>query len=291
MAADRGGLIIMNDPGQQVRGHVIGQCRVASAPARGLPLHWLGVLPFAVRAAVPDPADDEHRHRRVPDPATGSFTLENIYQLNTPRSGAYLDLDQDQRRLGAAGLPDRLCHGGGDGAGRAAQGDPRAAADLFGRGLELRRRAAGLRLSSPRSGLGLVTVLAAHAASASICAAWGFNLLSFLGPDADLPVLPDPADDPDHHPGARRAEARMARGGSILGDSGRNTGAWSPCRSCSRRCWARFALLFANAFGAVATAYCADRARRSTSCRSCCSRRSGATFWATRTSAMRWPSA
>ena len=62
-----------------------------------------------------------------------------------------------------------------------------------------------------------------------------------LGADPHLSLLPDPADDPDHHPGARRAEARVARGGGdprgepvpVLADGG----AADPA---GRRCSARW---------------------------------------------------
>jgi putative spermidine/putrescine transport system permease protein len=57
------------------------------------------------------------------------------------------------------GCADRLRHGRGRGHGRrVAQGDPLAAADLFGRRVELRRRAAGLRLHRHLGPAGLITV-------------------------------------------------------------------------------------------------------------------------------------
>ena len=103
--------------------------------------------------------------------------------------------------------------------------------------------------------LGLVTVLLREWFGINLYAL-GFNLLSLLGADAHLSVLPDPADDPDRHPRARRPEAA--------------SGARPPRSSAPRRCqywrmvalpilWptllGTLALLFANAFGAVATAY------------------------------------
>jgi putative spermidine/putrescine transport system permease protein len=118
--------------------------------------------------------------------------------------------------------------------------------------------------------LGPVTVLAARVVRHQHLRD-GLQPSRLLGSDAHLPLLPDPADDPDHHARARRAEARMARGGiEILGASGfpvlAHGGASDPLPSLL----GTFALLFANSFGAVATALrCTGSSL--TSCRSCCS--------------------
>ena len=103
--------------------------------------------------------------------------------------------------------------------------------------------------------IGLVTVLLRDWFGINIYAL-GFNILSFCGPDDHLPVLPDPADGADHHAGARRPEEGMARGRrDPRRHPVRSTGAWSPSRSCGRASSAPSLLLFANAFGAIATAY------------------------------------
>ncbi len=87
---------------------------------------------------------------------------------------------------------------------------PRSAPDLLRRRLELRRRAARLRLHRhPRPGR------RHHRVPARLRhqpARPRLQPPDLLRPDHRLSVLPDPADDPDHHPGARRHEARMARG-------------------------------------------------------------------------------
>ena len=103
--------------------------------------------------------------------------------------------------------------------------------------------------------LGLVTVLLNTVFGFNIYA-HGFNILSLLGPDADLSLLPDPADGADHRAGDRRAEEGMGRGRrdarrhhcAILAHGGAS-------RCCGRASSARVILLFANAFGAIATAY------------------------------------
>ena len=71
-----------------------------------------------------------------------------------------------------------------------------------------------------------------------------------------LHLLPAAADGPDHRAGHRRAAARVARGGREHGrEPRRSTGAWWRCRSCMPSILGAMILLFANAFGAFATAY------------------------------------
>ncbi len=59
--------------------------------------------------------------------------------------------------------------------------------------------------------VGLVTVLLKKYVGINLYST-GFSILSFIGPDGDVSVLPDSADGADRHAGARRSEARMARG-------------------------------------------------------------------------------
>ena len=213
------------------------------APAgKRLALRWLGVVPFAAfLAAVPDPADDEHRRSAHSRRRTASFTLDNIRGLNTPSIvSAYWISIQLSLIIRGARLPHRLCHGGGRHASGVCRAALRAtAADLLGRRLQFRRRAAGLRLprdarsGRPRHGLAAHRIRHQPARrSASTCCR--------SGACRHLSVLPDPADDPDHHAGARRAEARVARGGR---DPRRHRRAvlahGRASRSCCRRCSAR----------------------------------------------------
>jgi putative spermidine/putrescine transport system permease protein len=138
--------------------------------------------------------------------------------------------------------------------------------------------------------LGLVTVLLRDAVRHRPLRA-GLQPPVLLGPDAHLSLLPDPADDPDHHAGAGRAEEGMARGGATLGATG-----WQYWRMVALPVlWpsllGTLSLLFANAFGAIATAYRADRLvaqhRADPAVRADPRRRAAAI----RISATRWPSA
>ncbi len=188
-------------------------------------------LPFAAFVtAVPDPADDEDRHRRLSDTRMERFTLDNIRGLFTPVDhGRLLDLHQDQPGLGHSRLPHRLLAS--------------PAAVVLG-GLPQWIRGPLLTFSGVASNfagvplafaflatlgrVGLVTVILQDTASASICVCCGLQPPVLLGPDAHLPVFPDPADGADHHAGARRAEARMARGRrNPRRHQLRSTGAWS----------------------------------------------------------------
>ena len=104
--------------------------------------------------------------------------------------------------------------------------------------------------------LGLVTVLLRNC-SASIIYARGFNLLSFWGLTLTYLYFQIPLMVLIVDAGARRAEARMARGGARCSARAR----WQYWRyvalpdPLAERCSARTLLLFANAFGAIATAY------------------------------------
>jgi putative spermidine/putrescine transport system permease protein len=262
----------------------------ASAPMR-LPLHWLGVLPFAAFAVLFLILPTMNIVIGAFQTADGQFTLENIYQLFTDRldPGGLSDLDQDQRRLGAAGLSDRFRHVGGDGAGRAAQGDPQPASDLFGRGLELRRRAAGLRLSGDAWSSGMVTVFLRTQLGINL-RSLGFNILSFWGLTLTYLFFQIPLMILIITPALDGLKKEWKEAASILGATG-------------PQYWRMVALpiLFPSLLGDVRSAVCQCIRRRGDRYRAdrlfaehradpACSRRSGVTFWATRISAMRWPS-
>ena len=202
----------------------------------------LGVAPVhPLCAAVPDRADALPGRRRLP--ATPRRQL-HARQHRRPRHAA-----DPRRRSGfRSAFPPRppssarligLAIALAIIRGRLPGWHPLHGDDLFRRRLQLRRHPAGLRL--PR-----------HARPARPChgaAQDGVRLRhlprrlqppELLGPDAHLPLLPDPADDPDHRAGDRRAEAGVERGRR---DAGRHqlasSGAMSACRCCGRTCSAR----------------------------------------------------
>ena len=138
--------------------------------------------------------------------------------------------------------------------------------------------------------LGLVTVLL-HTWFGINIYALGFNLLSFWGLTLTYLYLPDPADGPHHHAGARRAEAEWREAAATLG-------------ATNLQYWRMVALpvLWPSLLGTVVAALrqclrrhrhrlCADRLLAQHRADPALSRRSAATCCTTRISAMRWPSA
>ena len=227
------------------------------APPRRLSLALLGVVPFFVFALMFLIWPTAFLMVGAFQDADGHFTLENIRRLCRAHDPQRLfDQHRDQRRLGAS-------------AARSSASSSPAAVVLGGLPRWMRptlmtfcgvaSNFAGVPLAfaflATLGRTGLVTALLINYLGFNLYAT-GFNLLSFSGPDAHLPLFPDPADGADPDAGARRAEARMARGGR---DPRRaragNIGAMWRSRSCGRASLGTTLLLFANSFGAVATAY------------------------------------
>ena len=187
----------------------------------------------------------------------GNFTLQNIVDLASPQIvSAVLDLDPRLGRLRRSRRRHRPRSSPSPSSAAACRNGIRSTVMTFsGVASQFRRHAAGLRLHR-------------HARPARPRhhhpqAVFGFDIYrgrlqpaELLGPDAHLSLLPDSADDPDHRAGHRRAEAA--------------NGARRP-RRLAPRAWqfwryvglpvlwpnllGTLSLLFANAFGAIATAY------------------------------------
>ena len=102
-------------------------------------------------------------------------------------------------------------HRHGHRARRPAGVDALADHDVLGRGLQFRRRAAGLRLPGDAGAAGTGHVILRELFGFDIYAT-GFNICSLLGPDARISLLPDTADDRDHHAGARRHQEGVGGG-------------------------------------------------------------------------------
>ena len=175
---------------------------------------------------------------------------------------------------------------------RAAALDPRAAADLFRRRLELRRRAAGLRLPRhARAGSGWSRCCCATG-SASTSTPMGFNLLSFWGLTLTYLFFQIPLMILIITPALDGLKKRMARGGRRSWAPRRcSTGAWWRCRSCCPSLLGTLCAALRQCLRRGRHRLCADRLvalhRADPALRADPRRRAAAT----RISAMRWPSA
>ena len=168
------------------------------------------------------------------------FTLQNYADLADPTIiGAFQHQHRDQPRhrdrRRDLRLPARLRRH----PRRPAAVPRRRADDLLGRRLELRRRPAGPGVHlHPRRGRAPHDPAPAPSGSTSYDG--GFTLYSKIGLEIVLPLLPVPADGPDHRPGHRRPEGGVARG---VREHGRQhlpvLAARRPADPACRRCSAR----------------------------------------------------
>ena len=248
---------------------------------------WLGVVPvLRLRAAVPDPADALPDRRRVPGRRTATSRSTTSPISSSRRSSA--PTGSASRSALASAIARRASIGFflayAVVARRPAALAPADADDLLAASPRTSPACRSPSPSSRRSGrTGLVTVLLDQVCSASTSTRTRLQPPQLLGPDAHLSLLPDPADGPDPDAGARRAEAGVARGRrDPRREHAGNTGATSRCRCCGRASSAPRILLFANAFGAIATAYALTGSLAQHRARSCSTRRSAATCSTTR---------
>jgi putative spermidine/putrescine transport system permease protein len=245
-------------------------------PRRGLPgLRWLGVLPFFVFVTLFLLLPTLHIVLGAFQRTGGGWTIQNILDLNTPsiRNAYWVSIKVSfwSALLGCLvgflmaasvvlwGVSRRARNPLLTFSGVASNfaGVPLAFAFIATIG------PAGLITLWLRSEMGIIcrrgsgTCRRASGWPGSCRSRCAFPLHDpeLLGPDPDLSVLPDPADDPDHHARPGRAAAGMA--GGLRGAGGErpsSIGGWWPCPILFPSMLGCMALLFANAFGAVATA-------------------------------------
>ena len=183
------------------------------------------VLP--VRAAVSDPADDVSRGRRLPERGrrpSPSRTSPPCSQpsIRRPPTGSRSRSASPplcSARLIGLAIAMAIVLGG------LPTGSARRLLTFSGVASQFAGVPLAFAFLATLGRLGLVTVLLNTVFGFNIYA-HGFNILSLLGADADLSLLPDPADGADHHAGLDGLKKEWGEAAAPSARRGGSTGAW-----------------------------------------------------------------